>query len=86
MPSVTPQQPPMPREEPAAPAEVSAMSSMLEEVGLTDRKRMRPVLEEQAVEVVARVLAPMEPRPRTVSVQQRQQVAAMAVRVRLPAP
>ena len=32
------------------------MSSMLEEVGLTDRKRMRPVLEEQAVEEVCSAL------------------------------
>ena len=86
MPSVTPQQPPMPREEPAAPAEVSAMSSMLEEVGLTDRKRMRPVLEEQAVEVVARVLVPMELPPRTVSGRQLRLEEVMAARVPLPAP
>ena len=62
------------------------MFSMRAVAVLMARKRMRPVSEEQGVEAAERVLAPMEPRPRTVSVQQRQQVAAMAVRVRLPAP
>ena len=86
MPSVTPQQQPMPREGLEPRMGVLEMFSLREVAVLMGRKRMRPVLEEQGVEAAERVLVPMEPRPRTVSVQQRQQVAAMAVRVRLPAP